>query len=211
MPAAPKFTREQLQTAALQIVDEQGLAALTMRALATALGTGAMTIYNYFRNRAELEGMLVEAVMAEVQVPATTAADWRLAVRDVLTPVWRAIRAHPHVIPLILTRRTSHEITLEAGEQLLRALASSGRSAGALLTAFRTLNAFIMGLAQSQLEQAPAAAGSRSPHVSRVRALTGDRFAKLHEVAEAAAQTNSDAEFHAGLAIILAGLDATNP
>ncbi len=55
MPAKPKFTREQLQTAALKIVDEEGLSALSMRALAAVLGTGPMTIYNYFHDRDELE------------------------------------------------------------------------------------------------------------------------------------------------------------
>jgi AcrR family transcriptional regulator len=212
MPAPAKFTRQQLQMAALRIVDEDGLPALTMRALAAVLGTGAMTIYNYFHNRDELEALLVEAVMSEVNLPAISAEDWRVDVRNVLTPVWRAIRAHPNVVPLILTRRTTHELTLEIGERLLGALASSGRSGGALLAAFRTLNAFVMGLAQSQLAASPATQGaagaSEDPHVLRAQMLPAHRFPRLREVAKAAAQTNSDREFHAGLDIILAGLAA---
>ncbi len=208
MPAPAKFTRQQLQAAALEIVDREGLPALTMRALAAALGTGAMTIYNYFRNRDELDGLLVEAVMAEVEIPMTSAEDWREDVRNVLAPVWRAIRAHPHVIPLILTRRTNHKITLEIGERLLGALAPTGRSASALLAAFRTLNAFVMGLAQQQLAEGPDTRGAapRDPHVLRAQSLLNDQFPRLREVAAAAAQTNSDREFHVGLDIILTGL-----
>ena len=43
MPAPRKFTHEQLQAAALELIDQEGLAGLTMRALASRLGTGPMT------------------------------------------------------------------------------------------------------------------------------------------------------------------------
>jgi AcrR family transcriptional regulator len=210
MPARPKFSREHLQMAALRIVDEQGLAALSMRALATALGTGPMTIYNYFRDRGDLDALLVEAVMSETRAPEAESDDWRIDVRAILEAIWRSVRAHPNVIPLILTRRTSHETTLEIAETLLRALARSGRSGPALLAAFRTLNGFIMGIAQAQLAGPYSESPDRAqdPHVSRVESLADDRFPKLREIAAAAGRTNSDQEFHAGLDIILAGLAA---
>ena len=44
-----KFTTDDIAAAALAIVDESGLAALSMRSLATALGTGPMTMYTLRR------------------------------------------------------------------------------------------------------------------------------------------------------------------
>ncbi len=41
-----RFTKDEIAAAALQIVDAAGLSALSMRSLATALGTGPMTVYN---------------------------------------------------------------------------------------------------------------------------------------------------------------------
>src|SRR6187551_3466752 len=125
MAPKAKFTRARLQAAALALVDEQGLAALSMRTLAGALGTGPMTLYNYVKDRDELDAMVVEAVLAEVARPksrgAGLGADWQADVRALVEATWRAVRRHPNVIPLVLTRRTLHDTTLQWAEGLLEA------------------------------------------------------------------------------------------
>ncbi len=210
MPPKAKFTRAQLQDAALAIVDSEGLAALSMRSLAAALGTGPMTLYNYVRDRDDLDALVVEAVMAEVRLPRD-GADWRRDVRAIVEATWRAVRRHPNVIPLALTRRTLHETTLEWAETLLCALKRGGLAGTELLVAFRTLSGFVMGFAQAQLadplspDDGPRADRSRA-HLSRVEALPPDRFPGLIEIAGAAAKIGADREFLAGLDIVMAGL-----
>ncbi|MGO9604862.1 MAG: TetR/AcrR family transcriptional regulator [Candidatus Binataceae bacterium] len=209
MPARAKFTREQLQQAALKIVDERGLGALSMRALAGMLDTGPMTFYNYFADREELDALVVEAVMARATLPKVRHEDWRRDARALLRALWRTVRAHPNTIPLILTRRSSHQATLETTEILLRALARSGRSGAALLAACRTLLCFLMGLAQAQLAGSlTGETATMDPHVARAHLLQPDQFPKLREIAEAAALTDSDRELESGLDIIFSGLDA---
>lgn len=204
MAPKPKFTRAQLQAAALALVDEQGLAALSMRTLAGALGTGPMTLYNYVKDRDELDALVVEAVLAEVKAPRSR-GDWQENVRAIVEATWRAVRRHPNVIPLVLTRRTLHETTLEWAEALLAALAGSGRSGADLLVAFRTVSGFVMGLAQAQLAGAPTA---DHPDVARAQALPAERFPRLIEIARAATRLGPDREFRAGLDILMAGLTA---
>ncbi len=209
MPARPKFSRAQLQAAALKIVDEQGLAALSMRTLAAALGTGPMTIYNYLRDREELDALLVEAVAAEVAMPETGQDDWRADVRAIIGAMWQAVRGHPNVIPLVLTQRVLHEATLTPAEALLRALARSGRSDTELLAAFRTLSGFVMGLAQARLAGPFSGdGGTPDPNVAHARQLPPARFPKMIEIAAAAEKAGSEGEFQAGLDIIMAGLEA---
>ena len=74
------------------------------------------------------------------------------------------MRRHPNVIPLVLTRRTLHDTTLQWAEGLLEALARSGRRDTELLVAFRTVSGFVMGLAQAQLS------GRRPPTIPTWRA-----------------------------------------
>ena len=121
MAPKAKFTRTQLQEAALALVDEQGLAALSMRTLAGALGTGPMTLYNYVKDRDELDALVVEAVLSEVK-PARSRGEWQADVRAIVEATWRTVRRHPNVIPLVLTRRTLHETTLHWAEGLLLSL-----------------------------------------------------------------------------------------
>jgi AcrR family transcriptional regulator len=213
MPPKAKFTRAQLQAAALAIVDKEGLGALSMRTLAATLGTGPMTLYNYVRDRGDLDALVVEAVMAEVRLPRER-GDWQQDVRAIVEATWRTVRRHPNVIPLVLTRRTLHETTLDWAEALLRALARSGRSGVDLLVAFRTVSGFVMGFAQAQLSD-PLTPGEdqqadhqdeKHQDVARAQALPAERFPRLIEIAAAAAKLGADREFRAGLDIVMAGL-----
>ena len=128
MGRPPKFSREQLQTAALEIVDSEGAGALSMRSLAAALGTGPMTLYNHVEDRADLDVLVVDAVLAQVKWRSRKTGDWQAHVEAIATAFWRAVRAHPHTIPLILTRRSRSEVVLDRSEALLDALAGSGRT-----------------------------------------------------------------------------------
>lgn len=202
MPAPARFTRAQLQQAALDLVDSQGVAALSMRTLAGALGTGPMTIYNYVRDREALDALVVEAVLADARWPDAT-EDWRHDVRAIVQAIWRAIGAHPHAVPLVLSRRILHDGTLQPAEALLEALARSGRSGSALLAAFRAVLGFVTGLAQVRLARQPA---DNDPDIARAQALDPARFPRLIEIADAAARVGPDYELRAGLDIILAGL-----
>ncbi|MDP1964480.1 MAG: TetR/AcrR family transcriptional regulator C-terminal domain-containing protein [Reyranella sp.] len=204
MPPKAKFTRAQLQAAALAIVDKEGLGALSMRTLAATLGTGPMTLYNYVRDRGDLDALVVEAVMAEVRLPRDS-GEWQRDVRAIVEATWRTVRRHPNVIPLVLTRRTLHETTLDWAEALLRALARSGRSGVDLLVAFRTVSGFVMGFAQAQLSD-PLVPNEEHQDVARAQALPADRFPRLIEIAGAAARLGADKEFRAGLDIVMAGL-----
>lgn len=198
MPPRPKFTRDQLQAAALDIVDEEGLAALSMRSLAARLGTGPMTIYNYVRDRDDLDALLIDAVMAAVVLPAPS-GDWRADLRAIVRALWRAVRAHRAVIPLILTRRSGSEVAMAPAETLLATLAAGGRSGTDLLVAFRAVTGFVAGLAQAQLAE-------QDPAVERMQALPADRFPRLVEIAGAAGRLSPDAELDAGLDLLIAGL-----
>ncbi|HEX7868240.1 MAG TPA: TetR/AcrR family transcriptional regulator C-terminal domain-containing protein [Variovorax sp.] len=204
-----KFTHAQLQSAALRLLDREGLSGLSMRALADELGTGAMTLYNYVPQREAINLLVVEAVIAEARWVRIPGADWRKEVRAIASALWSAVRAHPHAIPLILTRRSRAPAVFEITEALLDALARSGRSGPQLLVAFRAVSALIMGLAQAELAGPLSlqAAESADDTIARFRALPPERFPHLIEIASAAVESTAEDEFNAGLDLLLAGLD----
>ena len=205
-----KFSRAHLQAAALALVDGHGLGALTMRALARKVGTGPMTLYNHVANRADLEVLVVEAVFAEVDWSHGRHADWRADVQAIAGAVRRVIRAHPHTIPLILTRRSRSPAVAAFAEALLDALARSGRSAEELLIAFRAVSAFVTGFAQAELAGPLAREAGEAPAavIKRFRALPRDRYPRLTEIADAAMTSVAEIEFRRGLDLLLAGLAA---
>jgi AcrR family transcriptional regulator len=196
MPSKPRFTREQLQTSSLELIDAEGLRAFSVRSLAAKLGTGPMTIYNYVHDRDELDALAADAVIAEVRRPRLR-GDWQHDVRAIVTSMWVVVRRHPNVIPLLLTRRSREAEAFAPVEALLQALASSGRSGKKLLVAFNTITGFIFGLAQSHLA---------GPFSSELLALPAQRFPLLVEMRKLSSSVDAEYEFRSGLDIVMAGL-----
>ena len=63
MPPKPKYTKEELIAAALELVSEKGMSALTARDLGTRLGTSARPIFTAFQSMEEVaDGVKVAAM-----------------------------------------------------------------------------------------------------------------------------------------------------
>lgn len=93
-------------------------------------------------------------------------ADWRADLRAIAEANWSAVRAHPAVIPLILTRRGTDLAVLRIGEATLEALTRSGRTGPELHAAFRAVTAFVNGFAQVETGS-PVTSGRVSVSSSR--------------------------------------------
>ncbi|MFC6014243.1 TetR/AcrR family transcriptional regulator C-terminal domain-containing protein [Nocardia lasii] len=93
MPRTP-LTRDRVLRAAIDLADQQGLEALSMRNLAKAVGVEAMSLYNHVANKDDLLDGIIDLVVAELYVPAIS-GDWRAELRR------RALSAHE----VLLTHR----------------------------------------------------------------------------------------------------------
>lgn len=96
------LSKDEILRAALKIVDDDGLEALTMRRLGGALDVEAMSIYGHIRNKDELLVDLMELVLADVAVvaredPIQAAVDLAYSYRDTLL-------RHPNLLPLLARR-----------------------------------------------------------------------------------------------------------
>ena len=92
----PRFTREQIAQAALEIADHEGFEALSMRRIADALGAGTMTLYYYVRTKDDLLTLMDDALMAEVVAHSTPLEDgWRAALEQISHAMRDAFLRHP--------------------------------------------------------------------------------------------------------------------
>ncbi|MFD8947153.1 TetR/AcrR family transcriptional regulator, partial [Streptomyces californicus] len=73
---APERSRPQITGAAVALADEEGLAAVSMRALAQRLGTGPASLYRYVGSRDELLDLMADAVAGELDLSAAPGGDW---------------------------------------------------------------------------------------------------------------------------------------
>ena len=198
-----RFTTDEIAAAALRIVDETGVGALSMRTLAAALGTGPMTMYNYVRDKEGLE----ELVVAEVEVPEPT-TDWLADVHAVAEAMWRGIRAHPAAVTLVLTRRTTSGAGFGAADALVAALDRGGLTDADRLAAFHAVLAFVVGAVQSELA-GPLTRGADAREVAeRIGEVAGEEYPNIAALSKVAARTSVEADFDRGLRMLLDGIAA---
>jgi AcrR family transcriptional regulator len=200
-----RFTRDEIASAALRIVDESGLGALSMRSLASALGTGPMTMYNYVTGKEGLEELVVAAVVAEVSVP-TPGRDWRHDVHAVATEMWRGVRAHPAAIPLVLTRRMSSATGFAIVDALIVALGRAELTDRDRLAAFHAVFALVIG--SSQAELAGPLTGAASEAAAKIGTVAGAEFPHVERLSKVAMATTVEDDFDRGLRMLLAGIAA---
>src|SRR5438445_219376 len=86
------LSRERIVAAAVSLIDTEGLDALSMRRLGHALDVEAMSLYRHFPSKGALLEAVVARLLAELPVPAPTAARWQDAFRAVAR-AYRALRA----------------------------------------------------------------------------------------------------------------------
>lgn len=200
-----RFTTEEIASAALRIVDESGPGALSMRALAGALGTGPMTMYNYVADKEGLEELVVAAVATGIEVPEST-DDWAADVHAAASAIWRGIRAHPAAIPLVLTRRMTSATGFAVVDALVEALSRAGLSDIDRLSAFHAVLGLVTGSAQAQL--AGPFSGDAGETAARIGTTAGAQFPHIATLSEVAATVSVEADFGGGLRMLISGIAA---
>jgi AcrR family transcriptional regulator len=135
-----KITRELVLATALEIIDRDGAEALSMRRLAAALDRDPMILYRHAAGKAALLDGVVEAVLAQLRVdPADP--DWAAQLRAVARGYRALALAHPHVVPLLVTRPLATPLALRPAAPCARWKTSSP-SSSALGSAAPTHSAF---------------------------------------------------------------------
>src|SRR5438093_11382630 len=74
------LTRQRIVRAALRVMDQEGLEAVTMRRIGRELGVEAMSLYNHVRDKEDILDSICEEVVAEFN--PSPIDDWREALRE---------------------------------------------------------------------------------------------------------------------------------
>ena len=128
--ARPALSRKQIVDVALQIADQEGLEAVSMRRLARELRSGAMSIYHYFQSREELLDLMGDTVAEEMLLDKIP-DDWREALRAIAHRSRDAFLRHPWLLPTLQERPRVSPNVMRHIEQSAQSISSLGeRGAG---------------------------------------------------------------------------------
>lgn len=120
------LTRQAVLEAAVRLVDREGMKALSMRRLGAELGVEAMTLYHHVPNKSALLDGMIEQVVAEAVPPEFGAATWRADLGAYAHALLAALGAHPHAVPLFLSRPSMTPRNLRTMEAVVGMLCEAG-------------------------------------------------------------------------------------
>ena len=139
------LSRERVLSAAMVLADTGGIEALTMRRLGQALDRDPMAIYRHAADKDALLDGVVERVAAELitsrEPDSNGHENWEAVLHRTAHTFRRVALAHPHVVPLLLTRLRGHPevaaITAEVEREVQEGTLTPSLAADRLLAAFQ--------------------------------------------------------------------------
>ena len=152
------LNREVIFAAALRVVDDHGLDALTMRRLGRELDRDPMSLYRHAIDRAALLDGVAEFVLDQLVIPDSDGG-WRAQLRRTANDFRDLCLEHPNVVPLLVTRPPATPLgrrpigTLRPLEQVLAVLIDAGFAPVTALRIYRAYFALLYGYVLNELQE----------------------------------------------------------
>ncbi|MEV6913208.1 TetR/AcrR family transcriptional regulator [Amycolatopsis sp. NPDC051071] len=217
----PSLSREQIVSAAIELLDAEGIEALSMRKLGIRLDAAATSMYTHVASKDELVELVVDEVYGEVALPAT--GPWRAAATRFAHDLRSVFLRHPWIGSLLGEAGVAYlgPNVLKLSEAALALFEDAGFSLEDADLAFNTVMAYVVGRATSeaawltalrrggQNEQVwkeqlwPAAEEAVRNHSRLKKLYAAQRNRKPGEI--------NDSDFAGGLECVLDGLAAKLP
>src|SRR3954470_19069662 len=145
MTARTPLTRDRILRAALDLVDREGLEALTMRALGAALGVEGMALYRHVGSKERLLDGVAELLLSELELPPAGATSWQEAWLGLARSYRRLALDHPGAFRLLALSPLSTAERFERARAPLEILRDAGFGERGAELAFRTLLSYADG------------------------------------------------------------------
>lgn len=205
-----------LLDAALELLDEAGPDALSIRRLAGKVGLAPNAIYTYFPDKAALLRAVVDRILGESDAAGLIAQDapWRERILAVALDLRRRLLAHPGSALLFMTAPIDGPNSLGLGEGLLAALAESGLAPDDAARASYAIIVYVLGaiaLEAAELDPAvpvPDEAERIAERRGTFAAVPAEHFPRTAAVTDVLAAYIGTEQFRWGLERLLDGFAA---
>ncbi|MBQ1093779.1 TetR/AcrR family transcriptional regulator [Streptomyces sp. B93] len=199
-PRKPLLSTDRIVDTARELVDAEGLAAVSTRRLAAELGVSGPSLYNHFRTKDEILEAVADSVSAQVDLSMfEDGRDWRTALHDWALSYRAALRDHPNIVPVLARGPGRRPAALRLADAVYGAMVEAGWPPAQATSIGALMRYFIMGSALGSfaggfVDDASAYDPADYPHLGQAHRLA-ERQEKVDERA-----------FETGLTALLDGL-----
>ena len=196
------LTKERIETAALKLIENDGLASFSTRKLAEKLGCEAMSIYYHFPSKAHLMDALLDRVLAETEMPPRD-LPWLERLRRMAHAMRATALRRPQFFQFVALHRLNTPGGLRALEEVIGAFRDAGFSDEKMARLFRAFSYYVIGAALDE-----AAGYAKGP--SAAEPVPDDVFLRDYPTVAAVGPyfrpEHHKATFETGLEILLEGI-----
>ncbi|WP_162249765.1 TetR/AcrR family transcriptional regulator [Ensifer sp. Root31] len=183
--AAIGLTRERVVEAAITLIDEEGLAGFSVRALARRLKVYPAALYWHVGgNKTDLFAEISGSLIAGLMTPKDLPDDWRDMIRLLFRRFRARVHEHPRVAPLLGPNiRSNGAPNAPWVEVILKALSQAGFRDQGLIDAFNTVVGALEGFVTMELAGDGASEGSQwvKAFDADLEALDAEQFPLLKQ------------------------------
>jgi TetR/AcrR family tetracycline transcriptional repressor len=199
-PKTPLISRRAALEAALKIVDNEGLDALSIRRLGDALNVNGASLYHHFKNKEDILIGVTQLALEDVTAPRSETESWRSWLPTNAERTRQVLIAHPGLIPLMLERSKLGIGARELGASAQR-MEAEGVPVGAIAPLIHSLELLAILCALQEINAEERAA-------ERPRKTESEEVEALNR-AEAASSLEGDELFQALVNSAMAAIETT--
>ncbi|MFJ9442445.1 TetR/AcrR family transcriptional regulator [Kitasatospora sp. NPDC101235] len=207
----PRISREEVVTTARRIVDEEGVERLTMRRLATEVGSTPMALYHHVRDKEDLLVLLLDDYAARTLRPTALPAEPRERVLVAAAAIHEALAACPWIVDVLTGDSLMSAHSLWFVEQIVDGLVACGLSPERAVRGYRAIWYYTAGeiMVRASTARRRTADGDRPTHRQQVFAdLDPERLPRLAGLADRWAPLTAEDTYRDGLDALVDGLIA---
>ena len=213
-----QLTRERIISAAMELIEREGVDAVSMRRIAAQLDSGVMALYNYVPSKAALLEGVAERVMSGIDFNVDPDAGWEDQVRAQARAFRHALRAYPRCAMVTVSRPATSAAELRPMEHALALLRSVGFGEEDAVRVVRMFIGFIIGsllrevgVAPGLVPQRPLALDQSVLGADRPIGLDPAEFPLVTSMSAEIMQRDHDADFEFGLNLLVHGVSELRP
>ena len=174
------ISREAIVKAAVDLLDREGLAALSMRRLGDELGAGAASLYWHVGSKDGLLDLVLDEIIGEQQVPDPDPARWQEQLKEVARHQRRVSLRHPYVVRISIGRIPMGPNALQYSERVLAILRAGGLPPRLAVQGYLLLIATVNGFTVDETGVEDGGAPDRDPaHLQEAADMARDYIASL--------------------------------
>lgn len=214
----PALSREQVVTAAVRILDVEGLSALSMRRLAADLDIAPMSLYWHVPTKDSLLEFALDEALGELDLSPAEGADWAKKVEHVAYDLRRIVRNHPWMTQLLGAYATVGPHALAMFETLIGLVEEGNYRPPTAYQAVGTLVNFVFGFASDEVkwltqmkESGLTPDAIQDLWLPPMLEAIGDRYPRMRANLEAGQSRDWDDQFDFGLSCMIDGMRAKAP